>query len=86
MRGAVHPLPLYAFMAWCSVKKSTGSVETIDNLLLVTDLNCMGSNTSKCRLHALRYKKLYPDDDFHATSSTMRVGKKQQIILFGVGG
>jgi len=20
MRGAVHPLPQYAFMAWCSVK------------------------------------------------------------------
>jgi hypothetical protein len=21
MRGAIHPLPQYAFMAWCSVKK-----------------------------------------------------------------
>jgi len=22
MRGATHPLPQYAFMAWCSVKKN----------------------------------------------------------------
>jgi hypothetical protein len=25
MRGAIHPLPQYAFMAWCSVKNSTGT-------------------------------------------------------------
>jgi hypothetical protein len=25
MRGAMPPLPQYAFMAWCSVKKSTGT-------------------------------------------------------------
>jgi hypothetical protein len=25
MRGAILPFPQYAFMAWCSVKKSTGS-------------------------------------------------------------
>jgi hypothetical protein len=25
MRGAILPLPQYAFMAWCSVKKSTGT-------------------------------------------------------------
>jgi hypothetical protein len=24
MRGVIPPLPQYAFMAWCSVKKSTG--------------------------------------------------------------
>jgi hypothetical protein len=24
MSGAIIPLPLYAFMAWCTVKKSTG--------------------------------------------------------------
>jgi hypothetical protein len=24
MRGAIPPLPQYAFMAWCSVKKGTG--------------------------------------------------------------
>jgi hypothetical protein len=23
MCGAIHPLPQYAFMAWCSIKKST---------------------------------------------------------------
>jgi hypothetical protein len=23
MSGAIHPYPQYAFMAWCSVKKST---------------------------------------------------------------
>jgi hypothetical protein len=26
MRGAIPPLPQYAFMAWCSVKKSQGHV------------------------------------------------------------
>jgi hypothetical protein len=25
MRGAISTLPLYAFMAWCSVKKSAGT-------------------------------------------------------------
>jgi hypothetical protein len=25
MLGAIHPLPQYAFMAWCSVKKITGT-------------------------------------------------------------
>jgi len=25
MRGAIFPLPQYAFMTWCSVKKSTGT-------------------------------------------------------------
>jgi len=25
MRGAIHPLSQYAFMAWCLVKKSTGT-------------------------------------------------------------
>jgi hypothetical protein len=27
MRGAIHPLPQYAFMAWCSIKNqnSTGT-------------------------------------------------------------
>jgi hypothetical protein len=25
MRGAIPPLPKYAFMAWCSVKRSTGT-------------------------------------------------------------
>jgi len=25
MRGAIPPLPHYTFMAWCSVKKNTGS-------------------------------------------------------------
>jgi hypothetical protein len=25
MSGAVPPIPRYAFMAWCSVKKSTGT-------------------------------------------------------------
>jgi len=25
MLGALPPLPRYAFMAWCSVKKSTGT-------------------------------------------------------------
>jgi hypothetical protein len=30
MRGAIHPLPQYAFMAWCSVKKSTGTTLMAD--------------------------------------------------------
>jgi hypothetical protein len=25
MSAAIHPLPQYAFMAWCSVKESTGT-------------------------------------------------------------
>jgi len=25
MSGAIRPLPLFAFMAWCSVKKGTGA-------------------------------------------------------------
>jgi hypothetical protein len=25
MRGVILPLPQYAFMAWCSVKKNTGT-------------------------------------------------------------
>jgi hypothetical protein len=29
MRGAISPLPLYAFMAWCSVKKSTGTTSPL---------------------------------------------------------
>jgi hypothetical protein len=32
MRGAIHPLPQYAFMAWCSVKKK--------RILYLTALNC----------------------------------------------
>jgi hypothetical protein len=26
MSGAIHPLPQYAFMAWCSVKKAQGQL------------------------------------------------------------
>jgi hypothetical protein len=26
MSGAIHLLPQYAFVAWCSVKKSTGTI------------------------------------------------------------
>jgi hypothetical protein len=26
MRGAIHPLHLYAFKTWCSIKKSTGTL------------------------------------------------------------
>jgi hypothetical protein len=33
MRGAITPLPQYAFMVWCSVKKGTGT-----NLLLPSAL------------------------------------------------
>jgi hypothetical protein len=33
MRAAVPPLPQYAFMAWCSAKKSTVSNALITNEL-----------------------------------------------------
>jgi len=36
-RGAIIPLPQYAFMAWCSVKKNTGiTLHFTLYLLLVT--------------------------------------------------
>jgi hypothetical protein len=41
MRGAINPLPQYAFMAWCSVKKST-----------VTTL--LGLSQKSVQFHALR--------------------------------
>jgi hypothetical protein len=34
MRGAIPPLPQYAFMAWCSVKKSTDTTLTFTILIL----------------------------------------------------
>jgi hypothetical protein len=33
MGGAVHPLPQYAFMAWCSVRRSTGTTLILSSLL-----------------------------------------------------
>jgi hypothetical protein len=33
MRGAKPSLPQYAFMAWCSVKRSTGTTLTLSLLL-----------------------------------------------------
>jgi len=33
MRGTKPPLPQYAFMAWCSVKKSAGATLSLPYLL-----------------------------------------------------
>jgi hypothetical protein len=30
MRGAMLPLPKYAFMAWCSIKKSSGTTSPLN--------------------------------------------------------
>jgi hypothetical protein len=32
MNGAIPPLPQYAFMAWCSVKRSTGTTLPMKSL------------------------------------------------------
>jgi hypothetical protein len=38
MRGAIPPIPQYAFMAWCSVKKTTGI--TLPLLYTVAEDTC----------------------------------------------
>jgi hypothetical protein len=34
MGGAIHPLPQYAFMAWCSVKRSTAQLYLYSNFVV----------------------------------------------------
>jgi hypothetical protein len=38
MHGAVPPLPQYAFMVWCSVKKSTGTTLPLPFTFTASDI------------------------------------------------
>jgi hypothetical protein len=48
MRGAIHPLPQYAFMAWCPVKKQHRNnftfTFTLPNFIFVTAMAIFSSN------------------------------------------
>jgi hypothetical protein len=45
MRGAIHPLPQYAFMAWCSVKKMNK-----DNFTFTLKKYNLINNKGKCEV------------------------------------
>jgi hypothetical protein len=41
MHGGIHSLPQYTFMAWCSVKKSTGTTLPLPFTIKVWDEKCI---------------------------------------------
>jgi hypothetical protein len=60
MRGAISPLPQYAFMAWCSVKK-----DTVTTLPFLLSVNLMTSPPTcawafKCYIIIKKFKEFQP--------------------------
>jgi hypothetical protein len=47
MSGGIHPLSQYAFMEWCSVKRSTGTTLTLP--LMVMETNFLIAWTAKVK-------------------------------------
>jgi hypothetical protein len=55
MSGAIHPLPQYAFMAWCSVKKSTGTTSLYFNVFYLIWQSVSNVGSIQVTLVGFRY-------------------------------
>jgi len=60
MRGAIPPLPQHAFMALCSVKKSTGTI--LPFYLFPFTGNDIGTRVRNCEKKWLEHTRVRPEN------------------------